>query len=460
MSLTVSNGKWKSEANLLTDRELGALAPKEKLFKVTDRDGLYVAILPTGTKVFRFDYRLNGRRETLAIGRYDSSQKATRDPEALEYGIRMSLREARTLLERARREVERGTSPSRAKVDRRTAGADSLTFDGWAQSYFAFKADPKSGDEQLAESTLDVRRSAYKRAIQPVLGRFKLDEITPQRLMRLCDEVKEKRGPAVAVHVREIVQAVFRHAQNRGEKANNPAEAVRASAIATFKPRERALVPAEVRKFLAAVELVATTPTLRLALKFVLLTGVRKSEFINATWDEVDFEKGLWTIPSSRMKAGKAHVVPLSEQALDILTAFRTCFVASRYLHPGRYDSDIPISNATLNRVIDAAVERLKESDPDFQSFGVHDLRRTFSTGLNRAKFDERWIEMSLAHVPSNRIAAIYNVNRYLAERRIMLQAWADAVDAWVRGESARDLLMDAKRRAAEVLDDELDHDL
>jgi integrase len=80
-------------------------------------------------------------------------------------------------------------------------------------------------------------------------------------------------------------------------------------------------------------------------------------------------------------------------------------FGNSRYLHPGRYDGDTPISNATLNRVIDTVVERIRETDPDFQSFGVHDLRRTFSTGLNRAKFDDRWIEMSLAHAPRNRIA-------------------------------------------------------
>lgn len=90
----------------------------------------------------------------------------------------------------------------------------------------------------------------------------------------------------------------------------------------------------------------------------------------------------------------------------------------------------------------------------------MHDLRRTFSTGLNRAKFDERWIEMSLAHAPRNRIAAVYNVNRYLGERKIMLQCWADMIDAWMRGESARDLIADAKRRAAEVHDDELDDDM
>ncbi|MBN6729310.1 tyrosine-type recombinase/integrase [Burkholderia multivorans] len=447
---------------MLTDRELSNLTPREKPYKVSDRDGLYVAVLPTGTRSFRFDYRLNGRRETLAIGRYDAdlARMPARDPDALEYGMGISLREARTLLDRARREVERGVSPSRAKAEKRTAAVEARTFAGWAESYFTHKADPKSGAEQLADSTLAFRRSTYRRVIGPELGKLKLEEVTPQRLKRLCDDAKAKRGPAVAIHVREIVQAVFRHAQGSGQAVSNPADSVRASTIATFEPRDRALSPAEIRKFLTALEQVATTPTLRLALRFVLLTGVRKSEFIDATWAEIDFDAARWTIPASRMKAGKAHVVPLSEQALDILTALRSCFAASRYLHPGRYDHDLPISNATLNRVIDAAVERIREDDPEFQSFGVHDLRRTFSTGLNRAKFDERWIEMSLAHAPRNRIAAVYNVNRYLGERKIMLQCWADMIDAWMRGESARDLIADAKRRAAEVHDDELDDDM
>ena len=69
---------------MLTDRELGALEPKEKMFKVTDRDGMYVAVLPTGTKAFRYDYRINGRRETLAIGRYDPALKPTRDSETIQ----------------------------------------------------------------------------------------------------------------------------------------------------------------------------------------------------------------------------------------------------------------------------------------------------------------------------------------------------------------------------------------
>ncbi|WP_176860854.1 tyrosine-type recombinase/integrase [Cupriavidus sp. YR651] len=112
----------------------------------------------------------------------------------------------------------------------------------------------------------------------------------------------------MAIHIREVVQAVFRHAQARGQAVGNPAEAVRASAVATFKPRDRALTPAEICKFIAALQKVATTPTLRLALKFVLLTGVRKGEFIDATWSEVDFDAGRWTIPASHMKARNAHV--------------------------------------------------------------------------------------------------------------------------------------------------------
>lgn len=445
---------------MLTERELGALTPREKLFKVSDRDGMYVAVLPSGTKAFRFDYRLNGRRETLAIGRYDPACRQIRDPEMLEYGMGLSLREARSLLDRARREVERGVSPSRAKVEKRTAASDALTFGGWAEKYFEFKADPKSGAEQLADSTLELRRSTYRRVIEPVFGRLKLEEVTPQRLMRTCLDAKEKRGPAVGVHVREVVHAVFRHANGNGISVPNPADSIRASAIATFEPRDRALTPDEIRKFLTALERVATTPTLRLALRFVLLTGVRKSEFIGATWSEIDFDRALWTIPAARMKAGKAHVVPLSDQALDILTAFRSCYACSPYLHPGRYDSEVPISNATLNRVIDVAVELAQKESPDFQTFGVHDLRRTFSTGLNRAKFDERWVEMSLAHAPRNQIAAVYNTNRYLSERKIMLQCWANMIDCWMRGESSREVIMDAKRRAAEIHEEDLDVDL
>ena len=113
---------------MLTDLALKKMKPKEKIYKVGDRDGMYALVATSGLITFRYDYRFNGRRETLAIGRYDPTLKVTRDPEALEYGMGLTLREARTLLERARRDVERGVSPSRAKVEKRAAAAEAVTF--------------------------------------------------------------------------------------------------------------------------------------------------------------------------------------------------------------------------------------------------------------------------------------------------------------------------------------------
>ncbi|MDH0737324.1 phage integrase central domain-containing protein [Achromobacter spanius] len=145
-----------------------------------------------------------------------------------------------------------------------------------------------------------VRKSAYKRAIEPALGKLKVEEVTPQRLMKLCDEAKEKRGPAVAVDIRESVLAVFRHAHNRGVAVNNEAEAVkiwRYSNVRTTRPR---VVASRDSHIPGGIGKRGDTPTLRLTLKFVLLIGVRKSEFIDATWG----------VPYRDKAAPKSHILP------------------------------------------------------------------------------------------------------------------------------------------------------
>lgn len=411
---------------MLTDLELRALKPAGKIYKVADQRGLYVAVTLSGAVSFRFDYRLNGRRETLVIGRYDPRlpAKGVREADELSYGMSLSLAEARLLLERARREVEQGISPSRAKVEKRAEEAEALTFGRWAEKYFT--------EASLAESTRAMRRSVYDRNLAAEFGRLKLEEITPVRLMARCEKIKARGAAAPAVQAREIVLQVYRFVQARGLKVANPAEDIRPSAIATFKPRDRALTPAEIHVFFKALERTPTLPTLRLAIKFMLLTMVRKSEFILATWDEVDFNAAVWTVPKDRMKARRAHNVYLSQQALDILVTFKTCFGASSYLHPGRYETKLPISAATLNRVIDSAVKLVRESGAeDFESFSVHDLRRTASTQLHEAGFNSDWIEKCLAHEQRG-VRAVYNKAEYAEQRRTMLQAWADMLDGWI----------------------------
>jgi integrase len=397
---------------MLTDIALKRLKPKDKLYKVGDRDGMYIAVAPSGQITFRYDYRLNGRRETLTIGRYGAD------------GV--SLSEARDRCLAARKEVSEGRSPAQAKQREKRKLAVSQNFGAVGKRWFK--------DARMAESTRSMRRAIFDRDIVPVWKNRLLTEITADDLRALCLKVKERGAPATAIHVRDIVKQIYGFAILHGEKLANPANDVGPASIATFTPKDRALSPAEIRIMLRELEHVPTLPTIRLGLKLILLTMVRKSELLDAVWKEVDFENALWSIPKERMKRGKAHNVYLSQQSLDIMIALKTCAGNSRYLLPSRYDADAPISRATLNRITVAIVQRAKKQDLQLEPFTVHDLRRTGSTLLNELGFNSDWIEKCLAHEEGRSSRGVYNRAEYEPQRRHMLQEWADTVDAWVAG--------------------------
>lgn len=397
---------------MLTDTALKNLKPKTAQYKVTDRDGMYVTVSPAGTITFRYDYRLNGRRETLTIGRYG--------PDGL------SLAKARERSLEARRAVSEGRSPSQEKQREKRRLAEAKTFGEFTVRWAA--------EARMADSTRSMRKSILDRDILPVFQNRLLTEITANDLRDLCNKVKGRGAPATAVHVRDIVKQVYGFAILHGEKVANPADDVGPSSIATFVPKDRALSPSEIRVMLSQMEHVASYPTIKLGLRLILLTLVRKSELIHATWDEVDFEKALWSIPKERMKASRAHNIYLSQQALDIMIALRTCAGGSRYLIPSRYDADKCMSNATLNRVTQLIAERAKANNLSLEPFTVHDLRRTGSTILNELGFNSDWIEKCLAHEDGRSSRGVYNKAEYAEQRRHMLQEWADMIDAWVAG--------------------------
>ncbi|SCY39922.1 Phage integrase family protein [Paracoccus tibetensis] len=213
----------------------------------------------------------------------------------------------------------------------------------------------------MAESTRAMRRSIYERDILPTFRNRLLTEITPDDLRMMCGKVKDRGAPATAVHVRDIVKLIFAFAILHGEKVVNPADEVGPASIATFVPKDRSLSPAEIRVMLGQLEHVPTLPTIRLGMKLFLLTMVRKSELQDATWDEIDFENAIWSIPKERMKRSKAHNVYLSQQAVDIFIALKTCAGNSRYVLLSRYDADAPMSRATFNRFTTAVVVRAKK---------------------------------------------------------------------------------------------------
>ncbi|PSJ57490.1 tyrosine-type recombinase/integrase [Kumtagia ephedrae] len=397
---------------MLTDTAIKALRSQNKLYKVSDRDGMYVVVQPSGVIVFRYDYRLNGRRETLTLGRYG--------PDGL------SLARAREKLIDAKRAISEGRSPAQEKQHDKRRLKEAKRFGEFGEKWFQ--------ESRMADSTRAMRRSIYERDILPTFRNRLLTEIAPDDLRMMCGKVKDRGAPATAVHVRDIVKLIFAFAILHGEKVANPADEVGPASIATFVPKDRSLSPAEIRIMLGQLEHVPTLPTIRLGMKLFLLTMVRKSELQDATWDEVDFENAVWSIPKERMKRSKAHNVYLSQQAVDIFIALKTCAGNSRYVLPSRYDADAPMSRATFNRITTAVVVRAKKEGLPLEPFTVHDLRRTGSTLLNELGFNSDWIEKCLAHEDGRSSRGVYNKAEYEHQRRHMMQEWSNLVDAWAVG--------------------------
>ena len=397
---------------MLTDTALRNLKPKSLTYKASDRDGMYVTVSPAGTVTFRYDYRLNGRRETLTIGRYGPG------------GISLAL--AREKLLDAKKAVAAGRSPALEKQREKRRLTAAKNFGDVALKWLA--------DAKMADSTRAMRKHVVDRDILPVFRSRLLNEITADDLRALCNKVKARGAPATAVHVRDIVKQVYAFAILHGERVDNPANDVAAASIATFVPKDRALSPVEIRLAFHQLESIATYPTIRLALRMVLLTLVRKSELIEATWSEIDFENATWTIPKQRMKGRNPHVVYLSRQALDILVALHTCAAGSKFVLPSRYEPTRCMSHATLNRVTQLIASRAQAAGLPLEPFTVHDLRRTGSTLLNEVGFNGDWIEKCLAHEEGRSSRSIYNKAEYAEQRRHMLQEWADMVDAWIDG--------------------------
>lgn len=410
-----NDGITQRNTDVLTDKKLKSLKPEDKLYKVADRDGLYVAVTKTGAISFRYDYRFNGRRETITFGRYSDD------------GI--TLAEAREMLIDAKKTLNAGVSPASKKkdgIDKRKLGK---TFQEYTVTYLQ--------ETKFANSTRAMKEAIARKELYPVMGKYQLEEITTQKVRALCEKIRDRGGRSTALQVREIISSVFNYVIDRGYEISNPAANIKASSIAVFKDRERAMSKKEVGMFFNEIEYFSCYPTLKLAVKFILYTMVRKGEFINAEWKEIDFEDRLWVIPKERMKMRRDHVVYLSDQAFDIIVGLKACAMGSNFIVPGRHSINKSISNAALNNVINGVVKRLNDKGIEFEPVTVHDLRRTASTLLHEAGFNSDWIEKCLAH-EQNGMRAVYNKAEYAEQRKDMLQQWANMIDEWTEKEKGK----------------------
>ncbi|CAJ5432369.1 integrase or site-specific recombinase [Burkholderia pseudomallei] len=387
----------------LNDTRIKALKPKAARYTVSDGGGLVLEVMTSGSKFWRYRYSLHGKQQpVVTIGEYPA----------------VSLTAAR---ERARRYAEivaGGVSPvADARKDR--GAVKSLdTIHEFAEYWIEQQMMGKSAEY------LRTTRRALEKDIYPAIGGKSVSDVTPGDVLAICDRIKKRGAPKMALSTRNILKRIYEYAIARQLVTSNPAQAIVARFVATQASRDRVLSPNEIGRVLRAVYASSIRRPLKLAIHLLVLTMVRKSELIEARWDEFDLDASIWRIPAERMKKDREHWVYLAPQAVAMLRELHATRTSHQYVFPSSRGADRPIAKSTLNQAVRAL-------DMDVQHFVLHDFRRTASTHLHEMGQPSDAIEKALAHSIKG-IKGVYNRAEYADERRRITALWTDFVDAQI----------------------------
>jgi integrase len=389
---------------MLTDKALKALRPRGKPYKRADEKGLYVLVRADGALWWRFKYRWQRREKLLSLGTYPDT----------------SLKLARDKRDDARSQLAGGVDPSVARRAEKTAEADS--FEAVAREWL--------GKLSLKATTVEQLRHRLETYAFSQLGRYPIATITAADLLAMLRRIEARGTHETAHRVRSLVGRVFRYAVASGRAERDPSADLR-GALASVDSRHFAALTDRKRvgDLLRAIDGYQGQPAVMAALKLAPLVFVRPGELRGAAWAEFDLKAGEWLIPAARMKMGRDHIVPLSTQALAILEDLKQHTVTGVLLFPSLRAKDRPISENTLN----ACLRSLGYSK-DEQT--AHGFRSIASTLLHELGYASDVIELQLAHAEKNKTKAAYNRAERLPERRKMMQAWADYLDALRAGAS------------------------
>jgi integrase len=391
---------------MLTDTKARAARAKQKPYKLTDREGLYLFVTQAGAKSWRYDYRLLGARQTLTIGLYPD----------------ISLTKARDRLAEARRKVADGVSPADAKqaVKAEAKIARANTVRALGQTWY------QEREKSRSRSWRDNATRFLEQDIYPAIGNTPIRDVTAEDVERLVRKVAEKRGAKSAHYMRLTLAGLFKSLP-RSLNAGNPARDVgTVIELPKPKPKGRPLTPKEIPAFLEAADRYAGRPQTKLAIRLLMLTFTRKRELIEAPWEEIDFKGGQWVISTERMKMDKPHIIPLSSQAVECFKKLKQLAGDSPYVFPNIGDPKRPMSGSTLNKVFDEIGYGGR--------FTPHGARSTASTILNSQGWPGDAIERQLAHTERDLVRGAYNHSDFMEQREKMMQAWADYLDGIAAG--------------------------
>ena len=404
----------------LTELQVKNAKPRQKSYKLFDGGGLYVEVMPSGSRIWRMKFRQsNGKENTLTFGPY---------PE-------ISIIQARAKRMEARRLKLQGIDPGKYRDDARRLAAEkaSNTFEKIAREWYANKVPTWS--ERTAKNMLQ----RLEADIFPRIGDRPITEIRHRELIDTLRKIEERGATEIAHRLKAVCSQIFSYAIQCGLADRNLVADMK-DVLKTKRASHFAAIDAdELPTFLATLarnEARMFEPT-RIALRLMLLIFVRTSELIETPWSEIDLEKGEWIIPWQRMKRGKLTVNPdmtnhhvcLSRQALALLRQLHTITGRGTYLFPNQRDHDKPISNNTLLVALARMGYKGRMTGHGFRALAM-------STIKERLGYRHEVVDRQLAHAPKDKVASAYDRAQYLVERRKMMQEWADYLEALERGDT------------------------
>jgi len=390
---------------MLNITQIKNFAPADKLYRKTDSNGLVLEVKPSGVKAWRYRYKFEGKATMMALGNYPA----------------VSLAEARRLRDEARLLLDQNINPREYKANRPVESVSTITFGEMFAEWFEHnRADWSEGyaDDVLERCTNHLLPHLADRAI---------GEITAMDMLAVFKTIEARGTLNMLKKVKGYASRVFRYSVGMGRCAIDPTRDLPDDVFKKEQPKRYATTvdPVAIGGILRAVSGYAGYPQVRLALMMAPHVFLRPSELCGIRWDEVDYKNRLIRIPAARMKMKRPHIVPLSDQVLDLVMQAQALRLKSDFLFESPRSFTRPIVADTLR----SALRRLGVSDEELTT---HGFRHMASTLLNEQGWPGDAIERQLAHVESNKIRGTYNQAEYLDVRRDMMQGWSDYLEGLV----------------------------
>lgn len=398
----------------LTEVAIKKAKPEEKPYKMADGGGMYLEVMPTGSKYWRMKYRIDGKEKRLAIGVY---------PE-------VTLAEARDRRADARKLLANGGDPSAIKqaakqLIQKSLQIEANTFSNLAAEFHKVKS-PMWTEGHAKQWLGNLAKYAL-----PLIGDKPITDIEPMDIMQIMRGMEALGIHETRDRLLQTISSVFKYAMATGRAKSNPAE-IRIAL--TERPRVEhfaCIEPAELPEFLRAItayqDLAKVSPIAISALRLLMLTTTRTSEVRFSKWEDFDLDAGCWVIPEEQTgrkgKMGKRspHAVPLCNQAVKILRDLYPVTGQGEYVFPNRNQQGKVISENTVLKIIETIGYKGKMTGHGFRS-----LARSILGDMGY-----RWeaLEAMLSHALVNQTAAAYIRTTYFEERRGIMQRWADYLD-------------------------------